>query len=69
MAHKYLDCPHCEGRVPVELDELHAASAAPVCDGCGRVVYLTAGKLSNYQPGHRPGEAPAGPQTPYDPGD
>jgi hypothetical protein len=69
MVHKHFECPHCAGLVPASLDELHAASAAPICQGCGRVVYLTAGKLSNYQPGHRPGEVPTGEAATYDPGE
>lgn len=68
MVHKHFECPHCAGSVPASLDELHAASAALLCAGCGRVVYLAAGKLSNFQPGHRPGEAPGDAAT-YDPGD
>jgi hypothetical protein len=55
--------------VPVELAELHAASAAPECAQCGRVVYLTAGKVSNYQPGFRPGELGASASASYDSGD
>ena len=69
MAYKHLECPHCEGPVPVELDDLHAASAAPECSACGRIVYLAAGKLSNYQPGHRPGESPERADASYDPGE
>lgn len=69
MAHKRFDCPHCSGPVGAALDELHAASAALLCPACGRVVYLIAGKLSNYQPGHRPGTAPADAAPTYDPGE
>lgn len=68
MPHKHLDCPHCEHPVPVELDELMAAFAVPTCPQCHQRVYLTAGKLSNYQPGGKPDEAP-GASAPYDPGE
>jgi hypothetical protein len=69
MPHKTFECPHCGGAVPVELADLHAASAAPECTGCGRVVYLTAGKLSNFQPGFKPGEPGPTEPTSYDSGD
>lgn len=69
MPHKTFNCPHCHGPVGAELEELHAASAALGCAGCGRIVYLTAGKLSNYQPGHRPGEPVSEPGASYDSGD
>jgi hypothetical protein len=69
MPHKTFECPHCGGPVSLELAELHAASAAPECPACGRVVYFTAGKLSNYQPGWRPGELGAGGAARYEWGD
>lgn len=51
MAHKVFECPHCGGEAPATLDELMAAFAVLDCRACSRRVYLTAGKLSNVQPG------------------
>jgi predicted RNA-binding Zn-ribbon protein involved in translation (DUF1610 family) len=68
MPYKHFECPHCAGPVHVELEDLHAASAAPECTACGRVVYVTAGKMSNYQPGLKPGETGAASPS-YDSGD
>lgn len=64
MPHKHFECPHCAASVPVELDELMAASAVLLCPGCTRRVIVVAGKLSNYQLADGEG-APAS----YDPGD
>jgi hypothetical protein len=55
--------------VPAGLDALDAASAVLLCEGCGRQVYLTMGKLSNFQPGQKPGEqAPEAYEPAYDSG-
>ena len=63
MPHKHFDCPHCDAPVPVELEELMAAGAVLTCPGCRQPVIVTAGKLSNHQPGAAPSA-----QT-YDSGD
>lgn len=49
--HREFDCPHCQSPVPATLDDLHAAAAALTCSACRKTVYLTMGRLSNYQPG------------------
>jgi hypothetical protein len=62
--YKHFDCPHCKVPVPVELGDLQAASAALPCPGCALIVYVIAGKLSNFQPGN----VAAGYDASYDPG-
>ena len=64
MPHTHFECPFCEADVPATLEQLHDAAAVLDCPGCRRPVYLTAGKVSNYQPGDQPGQP-----VPYDSGD
>lgn len=56
---KTFTCPHCDAGVPAEIDALEAAAAVLACPACGVHVYLTMGKLSNFQPGGS-AAAPAG---------
>lgn len=62
---KHFDCPHCDTPVGASEDDLHAAAAALTCPGCHKVVYLSMGRLSNYQPG----DQPEGYRASYDSGD
>lgn len=52
-AAKHFECPHCENPVPASLEDLHSAAAALTCPSCEEVVYLTMGRISNYQ-GEKP---------------
>ena len=49
--HKHFDCPYCCEPVPVLHAELEAASAVVPCLNCGHDVYVTMGKLAQFQPG------------------
>lgn len=58
MAYKTFECPHCGADVPAERDELEQAAAVLTCPTCRQRVYLTMGRLSNFQPGGMEGRAP-----------
>lgn len=69
MAYKHFECPHCGANVPAERDELEQAAAVLTCPTCHRLVYLSMGRLSNFQPGGREGDPVDPSYTPeYDSG-